>query len=91
MRGVPGHPADTDRDTGFQRALAENPGITVVKETVTGWESRPGRSRSPIARRGVGFDGVWTSGIEQYGAESRRSGGNGKATPYREEGHRQGP
>ena len=31
MRGIAGHPADTDRDTGFQKALAENPGITVVK------------------------------------------------------------
>ena len=38
MRGIAGHPADTDRDTGFKKALAENPGITVAKETVTKWD-----------------------------------------------------
>ena len=32
MRGIAGHPADTDRDTGFKKALAEYPGITVVRD-----------------------------------------------------------
>ena len=32
MRGIDGVPADSARDTGFQRALAENPGIEIVKE-----------------------------------------------------------
>ena len=44
MRGIPGHPADTDRHTGFQRALAEHPGITVVKEVSTNWDPATGRS-----------------------------------------------
>src|SRR5688572_21894970 len=30
MRGIAGHPADTDRDTGFKKALAEYPDITVA-------------------------------------------------------------
>ena len=32
MRGIAGHPADTDRDTGFKKALEENPGITVAED-----------------------------------------------------------
>src|SRR6266576_2946481 len=35
MRGIAGHPADTDRDTGFQRALKEHPGITIAGAAVT--------------------------------------------------------
>ncbi|MGH2381953.1 MAG: substrate-binding domain-containing protein, partial [Candidatus Limnocylindria bacterium] len=38
MRGAAGATADTDRDTGFQRALEENPGIEVVAEVATGWD-----------------------------------------------------
>ena len=38
MRGIAGHPADTDRDTGFKKALAEYPDITVAKEVVTKWD-----------------------------------------------------
>ena len=33
MRGIAGHPADTDRDTGFKKALAENPDIKVVRKS----------------------------------------------------------
>ena len=42
MRGIPGHPADTDRDMGFKKALAEYPGITVAKETSTDWDQKKG-------------------------------------------------
>ena len=42
MRGIAGHPADTDRDTGFKKALAENPGITIAKETSTKWDQKTG-------------------------------------------------
>src|SRR6476661_8625175 len=38
MRGIAGHPADTDRDKGFKKALAEYPDITVAKEVVTKWD-----------------------------------------------------
>ncbi len=49
MRGIPGNPADTARDNGFKKALAENPGITVVKETSTNWTRPPAPSRSPTS------------------------------------------
>ena len=42
MRGIAGHPADTDRDTGFKKALAENPDIKVVKEVATKWDPATG-------------------------------------------------
>ena len=66
MRGIAGHPADTDRDIGFKKALAENPGITVAKETVTKWDPATATSQiNEIISSGVKFDGIWTSGIDQ--------------------------
>jgi ribose transport system substrate-binding protein len=66
MRGIAGHPADTDRDTGFKKALAENPGITVAKETVTEWDPAKATTQiNDILTSGVKFDGIWTSGIDQ--------------------------
>ena len=41
MRGLAGHPADTDRDIGFKKALAEYPDIKVVPTADgvhTGWD-----------------------------------------------------
>src|SRR5664280_936259 len=41
MRGLAGSSADTDRDTGFKKALAENPGIKVLPNNdgvATGWD-----------------------------------------------------
>ena len=65
MRGVAGHPADTDRDTGFKKALAENPGITVAKEVATKWDPATATSQiNDILASGVKFDGIWTSGID---------------------------
>ena len=63
MRGIAGHPADTDRDTGFQRALKENPGISIANTAVTKWDpaigdqprsttsSAPARSSTASGRR----------------------------------------
>jgi ribose transport system substrate-binding protein len=65
MRGIAGHPADTDRDTGFKKALAENPGITVAVENVTSWD--PAKAVTQInddIASGVKFDGIWTSGVD---------------------------
>jgi len=65
MRGIAGHPADTDRDTGFKRALAEYPDITVAKEVVTKWDPATAVSQiNDIMSSGVPFDGVWTSGVD---------------------------
>lgn len=65
MRGIAGHPADTDRDTGFKKALAEYPDITVAKELVTKWDPATAVSQiNDVMSSGVPFDGVWTSGVD---------------------------
>ncbi len=65
MRGISGVPADTDRDNGFKRALAEYPGIKVVKETFTDWSQGPAAQQiQDIFAAGTPIDGVWTSGID---------------------------
>jgi ribose transport system substrate-binding protein len=64
MRGIDGVPADTDRDAGFQEALAENPGITVVSETFTGWDPTAGAQQALEALNAYEVDGIWTSGID---------------------------
>jgi len=71
MRGIPGHPADTDRDKGFKKALAENPGITIAKETSTNWDQKTGTDQiNEILSSGTKFDGVWTSGIDNVIVEA---------------------
>lgn len=65
MRGAAGASADDDRNTGFQRALAEHPGITVAHEVFTGWQQDQGKSQIlDFIATGIPFDGVWTSGID---------------------------
>jgi len=65
MRGIAGHPADTDRDTGFQRALKENPGITVASTAVTKWDPATATQQiNDIMSAGTKFDGIWTSGVD---------------------------
>ncbi len=71
MRGIPGHPADTDRDTGFKKAMAEFPGITIAKETSTNWDQKTGTDQiNEILSAGTKFDGVWTSGIDNVIVEA---------------------
>ncbi len=65
MRGIAGHPADTDRDTGFQRALKENPGITIASTAVTKWDPAIATGQiNDIMSAGTKFDGIWTSGVD---------------------------
>jgi ribose transport system substrate-binding protein len=65
MRGAAGAGADNDRDTGFKKAMAEYPGITVAQEVFTGWQQDQGKQQiNDIIASGVKFDGVWTSGID---------------------------
>jgi ribose transport system substrate-binding protein len=65
MRGIAGHPADTDRDTGFQRALKENPGITIANTAVTKWDPVTATQQiNDIMNAGTKFDGIWTSGVD---------------------------
>jgi ribose transport system substrate-binding protein len=65
MRGIAGVSADTDRDNGFRRAMAEYPGIEVVHEVFTGWQQDQGKQQMfDFLATGIPFDGVWTSGID---------------------------
>ena len=76
MRGQPGVPADTQRDTGFKRALAENPGITVAKEVSTNWDPTTGAQQiTDIINAGTKFDGVWTSGIDSWVVDAMKTAG----------------
>ena len=81
MRGIAGHPADTDRDIGFKRALAEYPGIKVVpRDDVSPTGIRPTAPQQindchrqrPVRQ----IDGVWTSGIDNV--DRRRLQGRSK-------------
>jgi len=65
MRGAAGASADSDRDKGFKRALAEHPNIKVAHEVFTGWQQDQGKQQMlDFIATGVPFDGVWTSGID---------------------------
>ena len=65
MRGIAGAQADTDRDNGFKRALAEYPDINIVSETFTGWDQATGAQQiNDVINSGQNIDGVWTSGID---------------------------
>ncbi len=65
MRGAAGASADSDRDKGFKRALAEFPDIKVVHEVFTGWQQDQGKQQIlDYISTGAPFDGVWTSGID---------------------------
>jgi ribose transport system substrate-binding protein len=70
MRGIAGHPADTDRDTGFKNVLKDYPGIKVVptdKGIATGWDPA---TATKLANEFISsgaydeIDGIWTSGID---------------------------
>jgi ribose transport system substrate-binding protein len=70
MRGFAGHPADDDRDIGFQQALEDYPGIEVVpgpEGVHTGWD--PATTTQLIndfiaAGQYEEIDGIWTSGMD---------------------------
>lgn len=64
MRGIDGVGADTDRDTGFQAALADYPGITIVSEVFTGWQPTEGAQQALEILTTQDVDGIWTSGID---------------------------
>jgi ribose transport system substrate-binding protein len=70
MRGLAGHPADTDRDIGFKQALEDYPDITLVpgdEGVHTGWDPA---MTTTIANDFIAsgayddVDGIWTSGMD---------------------------
>ncbi|MFO1144491.1 MAG: ABC transporter substrate-binding protein [Amaricoccus sp.] len=76
MRGAAGASADSDRDKGFKKALAEYPGIKVAQETFTGWQQDQGKQQIlDFIATGVPFDGVWTSGIDNVIVDALKESG----------------
>ena len=83
MRGAAGASADSDRDKGFKRALAEFPDVKVAHEVFTGWQQDQGKQQIlDYIATGVPFDGIWTSGIDNVIVdalvESGRAAGAGR-------------
>ena len=81
MRGIAGHPADTDRDTGFKKALAEYPGHHGRQG-----DRRPSGTRRPAPTRsttscssGTKFDGIWTSGIDNVIVDALKTANHARA------------
>ena len=64
MRGFDGHPADTDRKTGFDQALEDFPDIEVVRSVHTGWDPSTGAQQALDIITTTDVDGIWTSGID---------------------------
>ncbi|MEY3020048.1 MAG: hypothetical protein RLZZ272_1032 [Actinomycetota bacterium] len=64
MRGIDGNPADSDRDAGFQEALANYPDIEVVSEVFTNWDPTTGAQQALDTLNAQDIDGIWTSGID---------------------------
>src|SRR6202161_1127031 len=65
MRGIDGAPGDGVRQTGFDAALKDSPGIKVVATTFMDWSNeKAAQQMSAMLASGKHFDGVWTSGID---------------------------
>ncbi len=68
-RGIAGHPADSDRDIGFQNVLKDYPGITVVPDNTgvfTGWDPTTATNLANDFISGGQYDqidGIWASGM----------------------------
>ena len=65
QRGIPGAQADTDRDKGFKRALAEYPEVKIAAEHATNWAPATAAEQiNTFIASGAQVDGVWTSGVD---------------------------
>lgn len=64
MRGIDGVGADTLRDEGFRRALADYPGITISSEVFTDWSPTTGAQQALEIITTQDINGIWTSGID---------------------------
>ena len=67
-RGLAGNSADTDRDTGFNQALAEYPNIKVINPggTFTGWDPAVATQITNDFLNSGSYDsinGIWASGM----------------------------
>jgi len=81
MRGFAGHPADTDRHVGFQKALAEYPNIKVlptIDGEHTGWD--PAKTTELITNwlssgQYDNTQGIWTSGMDSQVVDAIKAAG----------------
>jgi ribose transport system substrate-binding protein len=81
MRGFAGHPADTDRDEGFKKALAEYPDIKVLPTPDgehTGWD--PAKTTELInnwiaSGQYDNTQGIWTSGMDSQVVDAIKAAG----------------
>lgn len=81
MRGFAGHPADTDRHTGFQQALENYPDINVIPSIDgehTQWD--PATTTQLIndwiaSGQYEGTDGIWTSGMDSQVVDAVQQAG----------------
>ena len=82
MRGIAGHPADTDRHTGFKQALEEYPNIKVVPERGrrphrlgSGDGHASWRTTSSPAVSTTTSQGIWTSGMDSQVVDAIKAAG----------------
>jgi ribose transport system substrate-binding protein len=81
MRGFAGHPADTDRHTGFQQALENYPDINVIPSLDgehTQWD--PATTTQLIdawlsSGQYADTDGIWTSGMDSQVVDAIQQAG----------------
>lgn len=81
MRGFAGHPADTDRHTGFEEALANYPDINVIPSIEgehTQWD--PATTTTLIndwiaSGQYDDTDGIWTSGMDSQVVDAIQQAG----------------
>jgi len=72
MRGLAGHPADSDRDIGFKNVLKDYPGIKVVPNNdgvATGWDPATTTQLINDFLASGQYDkiqGIWTSGMDHW-------------------------
>ena len=81
MRGLAGSSADTDRDTGFKKALAEYPNIKVLPNNdgvATGWDPATATKLINDFIASGQYDtiqGIWTSGMDSMVVDAIKSAG----------------
>ena len=80
-RGFAGHPADTDRHTGFTEVLKDYPGIELLpgpEGVHTGWDPAQATTLANefiASGQWDGIAGVWTSGMDSMVVDAAKAGG----------------
>ena len=80
-RGFAGHPADTDRHTGFNEVLKDYPGIELLpgpEGVHTGWDPAQATTLANefiASGQWDGIAGVWTSGMDSMVVDAAKAGG----------------